>query len=391
MANASGTVTYCAGRDLSGDLKEGIEEFNRQNTGVTAKLFELPESADEQRSQLIQRHRAKSGVCDGFESDVVWTAEFASQKWLLDMTLYIQARRSEFIPSTLETVNYDGKLWGAPRVTNAGLLFYRTDTLKKEPTTWQEAYELAKAADPKGLVYQGAPYEGLTVNFLELAFAAGGKVLSEDGKKSEFNNPANVKALELMVDGIKDGAAPEAVTIYMEAAALRAFDAGRAAMMRNWPFAYYALNQAASQVRGRFKVISFPRFEGGGRAAVLGGSNMVISAFAKNPAGMLKLIDFMTGPERMKRNAVRYSLAPPLAATYEDPSVQKAMPFSDTLKRSVEQAKSRPISPVYPLISEAIYNNVNAALGRSMTPADAVKNADDQISKALHVAVGSTR
>ena len=53
-----GEVTYRAGRDLSGDLKE----FNRQNTGVTAKLIELPESADEQRSQLIQRHRAKSGV-----------------------------------------------------------------------------------------------------------------------------------------------------------------------------------------------------------------------------------------------------------------------------------------------------------------------------------------
>jgi hypothetical protein len=35
-------VTYCAGRDLSGDLKEGIEEFNRQNTGVTAKLLGFP-------------------------------------------------------------------------------------------------------------------------------------------------------------------------------------------------------------------------------------------------------------------------------------------------------------------------------------------------------------
>ena len=37
------------------------------------------------------------------------------------------------------------------------------------------------AADNDGIVYQGASYEGLTVNFLELLYAAGGKVLSDDG------------------------------------------------------------------------------------------------------------------------------------------------------------------------------------------------------------------
>ncbi len=37
------------------------------------------------------------------------------------------------------------------------------------------------------------------------------------------------------------------------------------------------------------------------------------------------------------------------------------MPFATQLKQAIEQAKSRPVSPVYPQISEAIYKNVNAA------------------------------
>ena len=32
-------------------------------------------------------------------------------------------------------------------------------------------------------------------------------MLSDDGKKSEITSPENEKALQLMVDGIKDGAA----------------------------------------------------------------------------------------------------------------------------------------------------------------------------------------
>src|SRR3954463_11717042 len=77
MDNAKGNVTYCTGKDTSGELIEGVKTFNKENPGLTAKLLEFPESADEQRNQFTQRQRAKSADCDVFESDVVWTSEFA--------------------------------------------------------------------------------------------------------------------------------------------------------------------------------------------------------------------------------------------------------------------------------------------------------------------------
>jgi trehalose/maltose transport system substrate-binding protein len=381
MDNAKGNVTYCTGKDTSGDLVEGVKEFNKANPGITAKLLEFPESADEQRNQFIQRERAKSADCDVFESDVVWTAEFASQKWLLDMTPYIEKRKAEFVPSTLSSVTYDGKVWGVPRVTDAGLLYYRKDKVKSVPATWQDVYKQAKSGN--GIVYQGASYEGLTVNFLELAFAAGGKILSDDGKKSVIDSPENLKALQFMVDGIKDGAAPKAVTTYMEEEARRTFEAGRADFERQWPYAYALGNMKGSKVKGKFAVAPYPEWQGGGKAAILGGHNSVVSAYSKNPGGALKLIDYLTSEKRMTKNAVKFSKTPTLKASYDDPAVKKALPFIDQLKQAVEQAKSRPVSPVYSQISQAIYKNVNNALSGSTDPKAALAKAQDDMNKAL--------
>jgi multiple sugar transport system substrate-binding protein len=382
MNSAKGTATYCSGKDTSGNLVQGVKDFNTANPGITIKLVEFPTDAQQQHDQFAQRQRAKSSDCDGFESDVVWTAEFALQKWLLDMTPYVDKRKSEFIPSTLESITYDGKEWGVPSATDTGLLFYRTDQAKSAPTTWQQLYQASAKTNPPGLAYQGASYEGLTCDFLEVAFAAGGKVLSDDGKKSEINSPANVKALQFMVDGIKSGAAPKSVTTMMEEPARLAWEAGKVSFMRNWPYAY-SLSQKAPKVKGKFAVAPLPSFEGAGKAGILGGHNMVISSSSKNPGAMLKFIDFMTTPERLTLNAVKWSKAPTIASVYDDPTVKKALPFAAQMKAAVEQAKSRPVSPVYPQISEAIFKNVNAALSGSTSPADALKKADSDINRAL--------
>jgi multiple sugar transport system substrate-binding protein len=153
--------------------------------------------------------------------------------------------------------------------------------------------------------------------------------------------------------------------------------------MRNWSYAYALGNAKGSKVAHKFKVAPFPTFEGGTSAAILGGHNLVVSAFSKNPKGAVQLINYLTSPEVEKVNAAKFSITPVLTATYSDPEVQKAMPFADALKKNVESAHARPVSPVYPQISQAIYKNVNAALAGQMSPQDALKKADSQINSAL--------
>jgi multiple sugar transport system substrate-binding protein len=312
---------------------------------------------------------------------VIWTAEFASQKWIFDMTPYTQEREADLIPATLETVNYDGKTWGMPQQTDAGFLYYRTDQVDEPPATWQEVYEVAAQND--GIVYQGAPYEGLTCDYLELAYAAGGEILSEDGTESVIDSPENVAALQLMVDGIKDGTAARGVTTYMEEESRRYFESGRATFMRNWPYAYSLGQKKGTKVSGKFDVAPFPEWEGAGRAAILGGHNLVISQFSENPGAALALVDFLTSEEQQIQMFRDYSLAPTIAAAYDDADVQKKFDFATELKESVGQARSRPVSPVYPQISQAIYENVNEALAGRVEPAQALKTAQTEMQKAL--------
>jgi multiple sugar transport system substrate-binding protein len=377
---AKGDVTFCLGKDTSGDKTAAIKRFNESQSAIKADMLEFSTSADEQRTQFVQRQEAKSGECDVFYSDVIWTAEFASQNWIYDMTPYAEARTDELIEATLDTVTYEDKIWGMPQQTDAAFLYYRKDQVDEVPPTWQEVYEVAGQND--GIVYQGAPYEGLTCDYLELAYAAGGEVLSEDGKTAVIDSPENVKALQLMVDGVKDGIAANGVTTYMEEEARRYFESGRATFMRNWPYAY-ALGEKAPKVKGKFDVAPFPEFEGGGKAAILGGHNLVISQYSENPGAALALVEFLTSEKEQIIMFRDYSLAPTIASAYDDPGVQKKYDFASDLKDSVGQARARPVSPVYPQISQAIYKNVNEALAGRVSAEDALKTAQSEMQKAL--------
>jgi multiple sugar transport system substrate-binding protein len=280
-------------------------------------------------------------------------------------------------------VHYGGKYWGAPASSDAAFIFYRTDQGSgKPPATWQELYADAKKSG--GLVYQGAPYEGLTCNFLEVAFAAGGKVLSDDGKKSEIASPENEKALALMVSGVKDNSAPKAVTTYMEPQTDQAWRSGKYGYMRNWTYAYAADNDKKdSKVAGKYKVAPLPTFEGAGKAGILGGHNSVISVYTKNPGLALKYADFTASPEWQKIQLLKYSSASVVPDVYSMPDVKKAVPYAAELLQALSQAKARPVSPVNTQISQAIYKNVNDALAGRVSPKDALAKADKQITSAL--------
>jgi multiple sugar transport system substrate-binding protein len=376
---AKGNVTLCLPKDVSGAFHKTIAAFNKSQSAIKANLLELSESADEQRSQLIQRLQAKSPECDVMGIDVIWTAEFANQKWVKDLTRVIAQRRSEFIPSTVATGVYNGRNWAAPYNSNAALLYYRTDEVKQAPTTWEQVY--SDAAKDHGIVYQGAAYEGLTCDFLELLYSAGGSVVSPDGKSSAIDSPATRSVLDFMVKGVKDGAAATGVTTYMEEGSRRYWEAGKATFMRNWPYAY-ALGQKAPAIKGKFQIATLPGIDGKPGAGVLGGTQLAVNAYTDNPGASLAVLNYFTSP--VGQRFIGESATPPVTkAAYQDPAVRKAIGLPDAIEKAIGAAKPRPVSPVYPQISEAIYNNVNAALAGKADTDAAVKAMSSQINKAL--------
>jgi ABC-type glycerol-3-phosphate transport system substrate-binding protein len=155
--------------------------------------------------------------------------------------------------------------------------------------------------------------------------------------------------------------------------------------MRNWPFAYAALNNPKKyeQVAGEVGVAPLPSWEGRAPVSVLGGHILVISAFSKNPAAALQLADYLSSTEVVKQDATDFSLAPALVDLWKDPEVLKALPASADLKSAIFNAKVRPVTPNYADVSAAISKNVNRALRRSLDPQTALTTANDEMQQAL--------
>jgi multiple sugar transport system substrate-binding protein len=187
--------------------------------------------------------------------------------------------------------------------------------------------------------------------------------------------------LSFMVNGVKDGTAAHGVTTYMEEDSRRYWESGKATFMRNWPYAY-ALGQKAPAIEGKFKIASLPGIDGRPGVGVLGGTQLAINRYTDNPGGSLAVVNYFTST--VGQRFIGEGATPPVTyAAYKDPGVRKALGLPDAIEKAISQAKPRPVSPVYPQISEAIYDNVNKALGGTMSVDAAVAAMSSQIKKAL--------
>ena len=112
--NPKGNISWCIGKDTTGAFAAMVKQFNDANPNAKVKLIELPTSADHQRAQQVQRLRAKSSECDVLGIDTIWTAEYASQGWLYDVTDALSSRKSQFIGSTIDEREVPGQVVGDP-------------------------------------------------------------------------------------------------------------------------------------------------------------------------------------------------------------------------------------------------------------------------------------
>ena len=96
----------------------------------------------------------------------------------------------------------------------------------------------------------------------------------------------------------------------MEEESRRYWESGKATYMRNWPYAYALGEKKGAKIAGKFAVAPLPKFEGGGTAVILGGDNLVISVYSKNPGAALKLTDYLTSAEEQISMFLGFSQAP---------------------------------------------------------------------------------
>jgi trehalose/maltose transport system substrate-binding protein len=396
-------VFYGSVGDIAQDeaiLKRWADENN-----VNVEIVYASQSATEYLAQLQQLLAARSTDIDLIQFDVIWPGILAPNMLDLGPALEASGMKDMFYPRLLANNTVDGKVVGLPWFTDAGLLYYRTDLLEKygfsgPPKTWDELEQMAKTiqdgeraagnAEFWGFVWQGNAYEGLTCDALEWVFSNGGGSIVEADKTISINNEAAIKAIERAARWVGT-ISPEGVTTYQEEDARRVFQAGNAAFMRNWPYAY-VLGQGGADgtqetaIKGKFAVTSLPAGDSGKPAAALGGWQLGVSAYSTNPELATKLALWLTAPERQKERWLKLNNLPTMPAIYKDPEVLAATPWVADLIPVFENATPRPSTVTaerYNDVSVAFFTAVHDVLTKKKDAATALEDLELQLENIL--------
>jgi multiple sugar transport system substrate-binding protein len=384
-----GPITYVAGKDASGVVQKVIDRWNKQHPKEKVTFVQLPTDADSQRQQMIQNAQTKSDAYTVLSLDVVWTSEFAAHQWI-DRLPEKQFPLQNMLKPVVETGRYRGGLYSVPAASDGGMLYYRTDLLKKAgiaqpPTTWSEmtadCAKVKKLPEAKGMsCYAGQfqKYEGLTVNFAEAVNSAGGVITDANGKP-DVDTPAARKGLDFLAGAVKDGTIPKEAVTYQEEDGRQAFQSGKLVFLRNWPYVYALAEK--SKVAGKFAVAPLPGLNGPGSSS-LGGHNLALSSYAKNKATAVDFMKFFSSEESATTFLKDASLAPPYAKLYDDASLIKQYPYLPVLKQSILRAVPRPRVVNYGDVTSAIQQEAYAALTGSKSSAQALKDLQSALQKS---------
>ena len=361
-------VTYVSGapaKDIQ-ILKEIVKPWEEE-TGHTLEFTAMPASTTDSFGQYRLWLAAGNSDIDIYETDVIWAPQLADH--FVDLTDAAADVAGNHFPSIIESQTVDGKLVALPLFTDAPALYYRKDLLEKHgaevPATWEQLTATAQQVqdaeraegqdDLWGFVWQGNAYEGLTCDGLEWVKSfGGGQIVEPDGSIS-INNPQAVAALELAKTWVGT-ISPEGVLAYQEEDSRGVWQTGNAVFMRNWPYAYSLGDSDDSAVKGKFGVVPLP--SGGSNdssAATLGGWNLAVSKYSKNPEAAVSLALYLTSPEAQKRRALELSRLPTIVSLYDDADIKAQQPVIPEWKDIFLQAVPRPSAP-----TKAKYNEVSA-------------------------------
>jgi trehalose/maltose transport system substrate-binding protein len=348
------------------------------NPNVTVNVLDTPNMVQDRLGLYLQFFEAQSSEVDIYQIDVIWPGDLAEH--FVDLYQYGAASVApEHFPAIIENNTVDGKLIGIPWFTDAGLLYYRTDLLEKygysdPPATWDELQQMAQTIqdgeradgnqDFWGFVWQGNAYEGLTCDALEwIKSNDGGTIVSPD-KVITINNP-NATEIVDQAAGWVGTISPDGVTGFAEEDARNMWQAGNAAFMRNWPYAYSLGNADDSAIKGQFDVSPLPAGKSGSGAATLGGWQLAVSKYSNNPDVAADVALFLASPEEQKIRAIEGSLNPTIMSLYEDPDVLAATPFFGSLYDVFINAVARPstaTAPNYNEVSTLFFQAVHSVL-----------------------------
>ena len=370
------------------DVKNMTEQFQKQNPGIKVNLTFVTYEA--LHDKIVAA--APAGTYDTVLVDVIWPAEFASKKMIVDITdRFPESERSKIVAGGLKTTEYDGRYYGVPWILDTKYFFYNKKMLGEAgvnppPDTWDGVVEAARALKSKGiveypLIWSWAQAEAIICDYAQLLGAYGGQFFDENGKPT-FNTGGGLQALEFMRMTLDEKLSNPASTETLEDDARKVISQGEAAMALNWTYMFALANDPKeSQVAGQIDIAHTPKGPAGA-PGVNGSMGMAITSGSQNQDAAWKYIQFMTS-QKIQNQYAKLSL-PIWKSSYDDKQVIQALPeVVPVAKTQLNDLILRPVVTLYNDVSHTMQVELQRALTGDKTPKQALDDAAKAVSETM--------
>jgi trehalose/maltose transport system substrate-binding protein len=368
-------------------------------TGNQIEYVSKPNSYSAAFAEFLVDWTAHTPDIDVYSIDTSWQGTAAP--FAVDLTKFFRAEELEaHFPQVIKNNTVDGKLVSIPTSVDVGLLYYRTDLLKKygfshPPETWDELTEMAQviqtgeraAGDPDfyGYLWQGKD-ESLTVNVMEWIFSyGGGSVIEPDGQVS-INNPKAINALNRARQWLGT-ISPVATLSYAEEECRNTFQDGHSAFMRNWPYVYSLADKPESRISDKFSVTELPKGgDSGTHAGSLGGWSLMVSKYSRHPEVAADFVKYFSSAEVEKQVALELCGMPSRPALYQDQDILNKYPWFAKLPALFDHAVARPSSQLgakYNRLSYLVAHQIDLFLRHRETAEETVQKIEAGAKKLM--------
>lgn len=354
----------------------------------------LPNSASDQRTQLLRRLAAGDSSMDIMSMDPVFVAEFAEAGYLAPIP---SAKAADFtndrVQGAIDASKWKGKLVAVPFWANTQLLWYRKSVAQKagldmsKPVTWDQIIQAATKTKTK-IGVQAMLYEGYMVWINALVAGAGGKIVENPGStydtiKLGLDSQAGRDAAKIIQEVASTGAGGPAMGSSDETASLNQFEAtSSSGFMLNWPYVYAALQTAAPGNKplpwvSDVAAVQYPQTVAGKTSAPpFGGIELGVGAKSAHADLAYDAISCITTAQHQETYMVKTGNPASSKSVFDTADVKKAFPngIAALIRESLDNATPRPQSQYYGDISTGVQQKFSPPSSvNQQTPAIAQK------------------
>jgi fructooligosaccharide transport system substrate-binding protein len=347
--------------------EELVASFEKANPNILVNMKSIPYSDYEIR---LRTELAAGNPPDILTIDSPTLALYANTGSLLSIDPFMRREgKIEDIPAaTLKGLSYKGQIYLAPLVESSIALYYNRHLLKEagipypsedpnHPLTWDEILAIAKKVNnpAKGVIgidpaqgFNGG--ESAAYFKIPLLWQFGAKVLSPDGSTASgyLDSKESLEALQFYQDlyhkyGVASIEIPGG-----------AFEEGKLAMtvLGSWTLADLEKNHPDFKFGEDFGVTPLPKEKY--QFAPNGGWALGITSKSKHPTESWKFIKYVTSYEGIKKYVTITGDIPARYSVAKDFYELNEYPKNIFLQQTQKYSKNRPVTPAYPVVSDAI-------------------------------------